>query len=196
MPQLAKPNTFASAHDWIEALSQDLPVSIIPNKIAAELLGDTAASISKRLGNGGIEFVEIGGRRYVSADAIANQLASENALSSMIRIELEDIAKKGGKIFYSELMEKFGMRWQSPPDRTKIGQILGNISKATYAERGVFLSVLVHRKNGKPTNPGPGYFALLDELERTLTGFHYDAKDSNLIPKHMKEVWASYDEEE
>ena len=49
-----------------------------------------------------------------------------------------------------ELMELVEMNWQSPPDRLKIGSLLGEISRESYELYGILLSSLVHRKGPEP----------------------------------------------
>ena len=71
-------------------------------------------------------------------------------------------------IFYWPIMSSLGLR-QISPDRKKIGEILGDVSRMSLKEHGVLLSALVHCKpHGatrptRPTRPSKSFFSFAKE---------------------------------
>jgi hypothetical protein len=68
-------------------------------------------------------------------------------------------------------MEKIGLDWRVPADRSRIGSILGEISERTAEvdkRQKLMLTVLVHRKTAGVTRPGKGFFDLARDLGHTF----------------------------
>ncbi|CTQ33136.1 hypothetical protein [Jannaschia rubra] len=185
---------FEETEGWLRALTKGLPVAIMPNPLAAEALGESSNAISKKVKNGDVPVITIGERRYISADFVAERVEAERALKASIIHKLEHVARNGATIFYGELMEMVGMKWQSPPDRSKIGYILGAISRKTFEEEGILLSALVHRKGPEPTSPGPGYRELMASLREDHDDLDFDPEEDQeiMLDRHMSAVWKHY----
>jgi hypothetical protein len=185
---------FEDTEEWLCALTKGLPVAIMPNPLAAGALGESANAISKKVKNGHVPVITIGERRYISADFVAERVEAERVLKASIMRKLERVARNGATIFYGELMKMVGMRWQSPPDRAKIGVFLGEISRKTFEEDGIFLSALVHRKGPEPTSPGPGYRDLIESMSNDYDDLGFDPEEDQeiMLDRHMSAVWKHY----
>ena len=177
--------TFKSAGEYITALRKEPAIyAIIPKSLGGEALELSTAGITKRIEQGKLTEVEIGERRYLLASGVTNSFNNERKRTERIRKILEDCARKKQTINYGELMERVGMSSKSPPDRDKIGTILGAISKATYDKNGIMLSVLVVRKHDSlPSQP---FFDLARELEFRFTS------DSRFAEEHTELVCSEY----
>lgn len=85
-----------------------------------------------------------------------------NSLHFDIAEVLTQCAKEKSTISYGELCEKVG--FNSP---RKMGSILDPLTKLTYKEYGLFISVLVVQsstKNSKLPMPSEGFFAMYNEI--------------------------------
>ncbi|MFZ7090820.1 hypothetical protein [Primorskyibacter sp. 2E233] len=179
---------------WLKALTKGLPVAIMPNSLAAEVLGESSNAISKKVKKGDVAVISIGKNRYISADYVHDLVDKGIQRKALIIKGLERVARNGSTIFYGELMEMADMNWKSPPDRAKIGAILGKISRESYEEDGILLSSLVHRKGPEPTSPGPGYITLIEGMSDDYDDPDlYDEDDLDaVIGRHMEAVWEHY----
>ena len=96
---------------------------------------------------------------------------------------LVDVAKKGETITYTELARRCG---QNTDDQYRINwtfKPLGNISRYTYDELGIFISVLVTNKD---SGPGPGFLQMaglniLNDVEGLTAS-------KNFVKAHLKTV--------
>jgi hypothetical protein len=68
----------------------------------------------------------------------------------------------------------------------KSGCELGGVSRRTFDEFGVLLSVIVHRNTSGTTSPGAGFFELAEALE-----LEWDDEDA-LVATAMEKVWEHY----
>ncbi|MDE2774291.1 MAG: hypothetical protein OXI46_11415 [Gemmatimonadota bacterium] len=176
---------FESADEYITALrKKPRKYAIIPKSLAGKALGLSRAGITKQVETGKLAEVGVSGRRYLLARGVANSLENERRLTERIRKILEDLAGDGRTITYGKLMGSVEMSSQRPPDRDKIGKILGRISKATHDESRIMLSVLVVRKHD--SLPSPPFFSLAKKL-----GFRWSS-DSRFVEKHTELVWSKY----
>lgn len=188
--------TFKTVEDWCEALNVFQSVAFLPAKLAAESLNTSPSAISKQLKAGKIPSITIGDRQYVAASYVREAAREYRDLVDLVYFRLEDVAERGEKIFYGELMEGIGLTWRSPPNRLKIAHILASVSRKSYDRDGILLSSIVHRKSAEPTTTGPGYFYLIDELreefEDDATFGDADSDPDELLADHMKAVWKHY----
>jgi hypothetical protein len=79
---------------------------------------------------------------------------------------LEDLAAHRADTSYgemnAELSRRTGLRpfdLDQPGERKTMGELLGQISDASYAEHGVLISALVHHQDG---DPGRGFYDLAE----------------------------------
>ncbi|MDZ7907909.1 MAG: hypothetical protein U5N10_06715 [Gemmobacter sp.] len=185
---------YKTVEAWLADLTAGRRTAIIPATLAAEALGETANAFTKRLKSGDLPTIKIGERTYLSADYVADEIKKKLRQSADIREHVERVARRGGKIFYGELMDLVGMSWKSPPDRKRIGHLLGELSRDTFKQQRIFLSSIVHRKAAEPTGPGPGYFDLITGLADEHDDVDYipGEDEQGMTERHMKAVWAFY----
>lgn len=193
---MAKHLEFSSVAEWVQAVAKGRPVAIMPASMAAEVLGLTENTIKTQLKSGtkpGMSIM-IDGKAYVSVEYVQDQIEAWEADVAKIRSKLERIASRREKITYGDLMAAFDMSSRSARDRNKIGYVLGYISRQTWEEHGIFLSVIVHRKGPEPTTPGPGYEGLLVSMMDEYEGFYFDPdRDlSETVAEHLEKVWNFY----
>jgi hypothetical protein len=110
--------------------------------------------------------VTIEGDIYATVDSYISLIGYEQDRVERARRFIEGYAKEGKIVTYEPVMDYVGLRWQSPPHRTVIGHILGEISTKSYKDHGVFLTAIVHRKYGSSTKPGKGYFGLVEHITK------------------------------
>jgi hypothetical protein len=156
-------------------------------QMAGDALGVTRAAVEQRVRAGSLDGLKVGKTRWVSAASIMKQVDAEEAEVYKVRRYLERLASAGEGIDYGNLMSEFDMSSTIPADRKKIGRLLGKVSRQTWEERGVLLSVLVTRKGSH--NPGPGFFDLAEELD---DDYESAKSDSAYVNQQINEVFASY----
>jgi hypothetical protein len=192
--EMAATRNFETIREWLEASAAGRPVAIMPNSLAAEALGETPNALAKKLKRDDFPKIVIEDKAYVSADYVHERCREMAQKLEEIRRIVERVAARGNKIVYSELMESVGLNWRSPPDRTRIGALLGDLSHWSWENHGVLLSSIVHRKTSEPTSPGPGYVVLLEQIGDEFDDFEYDPEDdlADLVEQHMQAVWKHY----
>lgn len=79
--------------------------------------------------------------------------------------KLRDVARARQTIHYSDIAPMLNLDMSDPKDRVRIGEILGDISKAEHSEGRPLISVVVTHKEDE--RPGPGFFALGQQLGLT-----------------------------
>lgn len=185
---------FEDVATWLTAVAEGRAVAIMPSSLASEALDESANALTKKLKNGAIPAIVIGGRSFISADFVNDELVKRRQVLDCVQKNVERVARRRGKIFYGELMEAVGMSWQNPPDRSKIGVLLGELSRWSYKKHGVFLSSIVHRKTPDPTSPGPGYMTLVENIAREYENVDFDPNEdeSTMLQRHMEAVWDHY----
>jgi len=77
--------------------------------------------------------------------------------------KLKSIAKEQKCIYYSEIAPLANLDMDSPADRNKISEILGEISSYEHEHgRPMLSAVVIHKENNIP---GKGFFTLARELD-------------------------------
>ena len=105
----------------------------------------------------------------------------------IVRNILEEHAmRRIAPVFYTQVMEPIGLSTKVPSDRALIGKILGRISEESSSDRGVLLSVLVHKKTIGTTRPSRGFFDLATSLN-----YKYDNQDI-FVEEQTKCVFNAY----
>ena len=90
--------------------------------------------------------MDIEGDRFITVESyIASQKRVADRVAT-VRAICEKAAREQRILVYTDVMAPVGLHWQSPPNRSIIGKILGTISTATYEEHRVFLTAIVHKK--------------------------------------------------
>ena len=76
--------------------------------------------------------------------------------------KLREVARSKCTTYYSEIAPLAGLNMDSPEDRKRISDILGDISTAEHYAGRPLLSAVVIRK--EENSPGPGFFGLAKDL--------------------------------
>jgi hypothetical protein len=159
----------------------------IPIPLVAEHLGVTHAAVTRQLREGPLREIKIGKSRLVSVESLLARERHRESQRAEVETFLEKAATEGRtSVFYEEIMTPLGMSTRVPADRTRIGEILGEISEDTEAASGILLSVLVHRKSSGVSKPGPGFFNLAEWL-----GYEWD-DDAEFIQDETVKVLKHY----
>ncbi len=186
--------TYETAEDWFDAIAKGESADISPLPLAAEALGESQDALRKKLKKGTIPQIVIGDTIHLPVSYVTEELRRHRRALETLKVALEKVARDQKTIFYGELMEMIGMSWQSPPDRSRIGVLLGEILDWSYDTHGIFLTSIVHRKSAAPTHPGPGYFPLVAAWKEEDDDVDYDpdADEHEMLNRHMKAVWDHY----
>ena len=155
---------YEEVEDYIRAVAGDPSLALIPIPMAAELFGITGAGIAARVKSGTLRGIKVGGSRYIILDSVVATLKKFDEEVSKVRVYLEDHAQKGvSSVEYGPVMGLLGLSSTLSADRTKIGWILGAVSRQTFDDGKGLLSVIVHRKGTKMPSEN-GFFGLVDSL--------------------------------
>jgi predicted transcriptional regulator len=180
---------FATLKEYLE-LQADWGLAGVPVPVVAEHLRVTPAAVSAMLKNGRLRGVKIGKKKKTTLVTLASLQAREAELVEEVKkVEayLEKLAKKKTRaVFYEPVMDEIDLNWRVPADRNHIGVILANVSKRSSKNKGVLLSVLVHKKRPGVTRPSDGFFELLRELK-----IPYDDADE-FVRQETDKVLATY----
>ncbi len=158
---IMEPLEFNTIDDYLDLLFQNpLRFAIILRKMGGKALNLSRAGIEARINAGRLKVVTIGNSRFLCAKEVIETFQGDCDLASKAREILEDCARNRKSTTYGPFMSELGMTTQSPHHRSKIGSILGTLSKDTFSKDGNLLSVLVHRQSEGKTRPSPAIFKL------------------------------------
>lgn len=111
---------------------------------------------------------------YGRSDTDWERLAAEG------QDHLEDLAAHRADISYgemnTELNRRTGLRpfdLDQPGERKAMGELLGQISEASYAAHGVLISALVHHQD---SDPGRGFYDLAERKDLIPRGLRQMAR--------------------
>lgn len=155
---------FEEVKDYIRAVADDSSLALIPIPMAAELFGITGAGIAARVKSGTLRGIKVGSSRYILLESVVSTLQKADDEVATVRRFLEDQARQGvSSVEYGPVMGLLGLSSTLSADRTKIGWILGAVSRQTFNEGKGLLSVIVHRKGTRMPSEN-GFFGLVDNL--------------------------------
>lgn len=155
---------YEEVEDYIRAVANDSSLALIPIPMAAELFRITGAGIAARVKSGTLRGIKVSGSRYILLESVASTLKKSASEVATVRRFLEDQARHGvSSVEYAPVMGLLGLSSTLSADRTKIGWILGAVSRQTFADGKGLLSVIVHRKGTKMPSEN-GFFSLVDNL--------------------------------
>lgn len=83
-------------------------------------------------------------------------------MDNAIYQRLVETAKQGGTVSYSQIAPLAGLDMSNPADRTRMGDILDEISRYEHSKGRPLLSAVVIRAN--LGQPGQGFYSLANEL--------------------------------
>jgi hypothetical protein len=179
---------FRTSSRYIDALAGDPSLAVVSIGNAASALGITRATVERMLEDKRLTEIRIEKVRCVRAYDIINFSNQRARDVQAVRKLLEKSARQKKAVFYNPVMKAINLSWRNPPDRKKIGGILGEISESTYKEsRGrLLLSVIVHRKSKGNTLPSGSFF----DLARSL-GYNF-SDEQQFADKMLKRVFEHY----
>lgn len=155
-------HTFPDVRTYLSALTADPALAVIGTGMAAKALNLKRGAIEQRIARGSLEAVRIGSSVHVIAKSVATVLDRYEKLVSTIDAKLRGLAKKRGTITYKPLMQSIGLDHRLSNERKRIGEVLGEVSRRSFKEKKVMLSVLVIDKvRGLPST---GFYSLYEEL--------------------------------
>jgi hypothetical protein len=169
---MKKPIKFEDLHGYIEAYQKNSNIAVVPYSLVASYFDVTSAGIAAMERSGRLQGVRIGRNPFILLESILQ--LERNRENEVLIVEefLKKLAKaKQRSVFYEPIMEKIGLDWRVPADRSRIGSILGEISERTAEvdkRQKLMLTVLVHRKTAGVTRPGKGFFDLARDLGHTF----------------------------
>lgn len=182
---------YDTVSDYLEAYKDD-PYNhgILPIPLVAEYLERSAPAVSAMLKAGSLTEIVIGKNKFVQTSSLLEKDGAEAKDVAKVRAYLMDMITRGeASTFYDPIMKIIGLTTTTPAHRTRIGAILDKISRDTHEEKGVVLSVLVHRKTAGTTRPGPGFWGMV-QSEGLYDPKKQDKDD--FIREHTKLVMKKY----
>lgn len=181
---------FDDSEEYVRAYAKDRSLAVMPVPMAADLFGITSAGIVSRVRNGVLREIKVSGTRYVTMESVVDAVSKTDREAEIVKAYLEQQARSGmTSVEYTPVMDLLGLSPKIGADRTRIGWILGAVSRRSYGERGILLSVIVHRKNtGMPSENG--FFGLVDNLVEDWKD-RYDNRES-FVKAETKRVLKAY----
>ena len=176
---------YGTAADYLNALSEDHTLALVPLTLAAEARGVSRAEIDRLLSLGKFEEIVVGDGRFVRAASVIHRKREELDFAGRLRMKLEVLAREHRTSFYDPVMSDVGLSCRRPDHRREIGKLLSIVGHQTHEDHGVILSVLVHQK--ATGRPGIGFLKEFRELAQP--GWR---DDDDLVDREIKRVWAFY----
>jgi hypothetical protein len=178
---------FESAAAYLDALRGDTSLAVISMQMAADVRGVTRAAIDRMVQLGQLDEIKVGTTRCVRAKSLLDfQDAYEDRIT-IVRRYLEECAQERHITTYQPVMLLIGYTHTNPAHRKAIGAILGDVSRQTWREHKIVLSVIVHLKTSGPSRPSVGFMELAVEL-----GLPKIEDEDALIAREMERVWEFY----
>lgn len=165
--------------------------AFIPTPFAASALGVEQTTVRAYMRNAQLEPFMITSEweeawTGVSARSLLKELKRrDQVVTDLIEPIMLDLKQLGGELIeYGKLMPKHGLSASNPHHRNLIGVVLGEVSKRSYADHKVLLSVQVVRKQDHmPSEP---FFDLAVDLGAMREGVDHD----EFTKSHLKKVRA------
>lgn len=103
-------------------------------------------------------------------------------MNKAIYRRLTETAVSRGVVYYSEIAPLADLDMASPPDRTEIGRLLGEISESEHEQGRPLLSAVAISHDGN--RPGEGFLTLAREL-----GLHCSSEDDAFWTAELERVY-------
>lgn len=178
---------FDSPSAYLEALQSNPKLAIVPLQMVADLRGITRAAVDGMLRSGRLQEIKIENSRYVSAESIIELQFREEDRVNKVENFLKELAASRKTVTYEPIMASVGLSSKIPSHRTAIGKILGDITRRSWEQDGILLTVLVHHKMASYTRPGRGFFNLAAEL-----GVPPWKDEEEMVARETQRVWDFY----
>ena len=158
--------SYIDVREYLSDLSTNSAPALLPIQMIADHRDAARATIERMIKQEQLTGVTVGKGKFVDARSLLILEEEERTKVAKVRKYLEECGGAGVRsIFYDSVMGIIGLKTDIPYDRKIIGEILGDISKDTWNEAGILLSVIVHKKTSGKTRPGSGFFTLANELK-------------------------------
>ena len=147
---------------YILELAGDPTLAVVSRQMAANALSLTKSTIDRQINDGSLESIKIEKTVCVLSGALIGRLESDISQVATVKAYLIEVALKGQTTTYEPVMATIGLPTRSPPNRARIGAILGEISEESFLKHGFLLSALVFNKAlGRPSD---SFYGLADWL--------------------------------
>jgi len=154
--------SYKTTKRYIRELARDPNLAVVSRQMAASALSLTRSTIDRQINDGSLEAIKIEGSICVLSKALIGRLESEEAQVATVKSYLLSVAREGKTTTYEPVMATIGLATRSPPNRARIGVILGEISEESYLEDDILLSALVFNKAlGRPSD---SFYSLAERL--------------------------------
>jgi len=155
---------FSNIDDYLRAFTEDRSLAIMPVPMAAEYFEITSSGIVGRVRSGALTGIKIGKTNYVTMGSVMQAVAERDRNVDIVKAFLEQQARAGIKsVDYTSVMDLLGLKPSLSADRTKIGWVLGYVSRRSWEEKKVLLSVIVHIKGTNHPSLN-GFFYLVENI--------------------------------
>lgn len=160
----------------------------------AHLLGVTRPAVRDFVRQGQLEGLRLTDgdwqRTVISVKSLARftreRRSSLDSQEEQVNAVLEDVGGAGDVIHYGDLMARVGMKWRHPPNRKRIGLILGHVSEQSAAQHDFMLSALaVSKATGLPND---SFF----QFARKLGLLDEDADGQAFHQHQLRKIWRHY----
>lgn len=179
---------FENAAEYCIALARDPSIAAITFQMAGEALDVGRAAIARQVKEERLEEIRVGKHRMVRASSVYDRVSHFNSLVATVENFLIDLARRGEVTSYGPVMSIVGLKPAMPADRKLIGQILGAISRKSWATNGFFLSAMVFKKDKQ--YPSDSFYWLAEDLD---SDYKFDKIDAEqLLDKHLKAIFRYY----
>ena len=181
---------FENAEAYARAYAKNRSLAVMPVPMASDLFEITGAGIVSRVRNGVLREIKVSGTRYITMESVLDAVSKEDRDVDIVKTYLEQQVRNGVmSVEYAPVMELLGLSSKLSADRTRIGRVLGYVSRRSYEEKGALLSVIVHRKNTNMPSEN-GFFGLVEGLVGDWED-HYDDRES-FVAAETKRVLKAY----
>lgn len=175
-------NSYKTTELYLRDLARDPTLAVVSRRMAASALNLSKATIDRQIEDKSLESVKIDAVFCVRAQAIIDRLNHGDEQIRTVKSFLLNVAQKGEATTYEPVMAAIGLPTRSPPNRKRIGTILGDISRESYEKDGFLLSALVFNKTlGRPSD---SFYLLAEELGDQLADDYLD--------KQLRKIWRHY----
>lgn len=174
--------SYQAADGYLLDLSRDSALAVVSRQMAADALNLSKTTIDRQIEDGALDAIKVGSVICVRAQALIDRLNQSADQVRTVKAFLLDVAKKRMTTTYEPVMATIGLPTRSPPNRARIGVILGDISRESYEKEGFLLSALVFNKTlGRPSD---SFYLLAEELG--------DPPADDYLEEQLSKIWRHY----
>ncbi|TNC95155.1 MAG: hypothetical protein FD119_2576 [Stygiobacter sp.] len=159
--------------------------SIVPFSMAATYLNLSIHSIQPMVSRGELAMVRVEEDGEVWKGITIGSLLGAKKKREVSPDEIAKVdvilREQGGELInYGDLMDRIGLSYRNPHHRSRIGAILGAVSRLSYGKEGYMLSVLAVQKGTQRPN------AAFYDLAREILDEADDMEDEDIFRQQRK----------